>query len=108
VENEFAFLQDIHTQSKCPEYNGYNTRHCRQAGTVPQPQTEVALLPLIDRPPAHPDIIKTAIERGLSLTSAAVEDVLIFRAEQQLYKVTIDILFHEPTLHTLRLYYSFR
>ena len=51
-----------------------------------QPHTEVAFLPLVDRPPAHPDTIKTAIERGLSLA----------RADQQLYKVTIDILFHEP------------
>jgi len=96
LENDFAFLQDIHTESKCPEYNGYNTRLCRQAGMLPQPYTEVAFLPLVDRPPAHHDTIKTAIERGLSLARAAGEDVLIFTADQQLYKVTIDILFHEP------------
>ena len=99
LENEFAFLQDIRTKSKCAEYNGYTTRLCRQAGILPQPHTEVALLPLFDRSPAHPDTIKTATERGLSLASAAGEDVLIFRADQQLYKDTIDILFHEPTQH---------
>ena len=31
METEFAFLQDIHMVSKCPEFNGYNTRLCRQA-----------------------------------------------------------------------------
>ena len=104
MENEFAFLQDIHTNTNCPEHNGYNTRQCRQAGMLPQPHTEVALLPLIDRPSAHPDTIKTAIERGLSLASAAGEDVLIFKADQQLYKGTIDILFHAPTEHARRFY----
>ena len=94
----------IHTKTNCPEYNGYNTRQCRQASMLPQPHTEVALLPIINRPSAHPDIIKTAIERGLSLASAAGEDVLIFKADQQLYKGTVDILFHEPTEHARRLY----
>ena len=71
---------------------------------LPQPHTEVALLPIINRPSAHPDTIKTAIERGLSLAIAAGEDVLVFKADQQLYKVTVDILFHEPTEHARRLY----
>ena len=53
LENEFAFLQDIHMESNCPEFNGYNIRLCRQAGMLPQPHTEVALLPLVDRPPTH-------------------------------------------------------
>jgi len=96
MDNDFAFLQDIHTDSKCPEYNGYNTRLCRQAGILPQPHTEVAFVPLIDRPPAHHDTTKTAINRGLSLARTAGEDVLVLTADQQLYKVTIDILFHEP------------
>ena len=53
LENEFAFLQYIHMESKGPGFNGYNTRLCRQAGMLPQPHTEVALLPLVDRPPTH-------------------------------------------------------
>ena len=61
---------------------------------LPQPHTKVAFLPpLVDRPSAHPDTIKTAIERGLSLARAAGEDVLIFTADQHLYK---GILFYEP------------
>ena len=68
LENDFAFLQDIHTESKCSEHNGYNTRLCRQADMLSQPHTKVAFLPpLVDRPSVHPDAIKTDIERGLSL-----------------------------------------
>ena len=52
LENDFAFLQDIHTESKFPEHNGYNTRLCRQADMLRQPHTKVAFLPqLVDRPP---------------------------------------------------------
>lgn len=101
LENDFAFFQDIFADQKCPEYNGYNTRLCREAGMLPQPKTEVAFLSLIDRPPAHPDTIKTAIDKGLSLLRAAGEDVLIFTADQQLYKVTIDIMFHQPSYSSL-------
>ena len=97
LENYFPILKDIHTESKCPEHNGYNTRLCRQADMLPQPHTKVAFLPpLVDRPSAHPDTIKTAIERGQSLARAAGEDVLISIADQQLYKVITDILFYEP------------
>ena len=101
LENDFAFFQDIHTsESKCPEYNGYNTRLCSEAGMLPQPQTNVVFLPLVDRPPANPDTIITAIEKGLKLVRAAGEDVLT--TDQQLYKVTIDTVpsaFILPLLH---------
>ena len=73
LENYFAILKDIHTESKCPEHNGYNTRLCRQADMLPQPHTKVAFLPpFVDRPSAHPDNIKTAIERGLHLPELQV------------------------------------
>ena len=35
LENDFVFLKCIHTESKCPEHNGYNTRLCRQADMLP-------------------------------------------------------------------------
>ena len=37
-------------EQKCPEYNGFNTRLCREAVMLPQPKTGAAILPLIDRP----------------------------------------------------------
>ena len=49
VEDDFVFFQDINTVASCPEYNGYNTNQCREAGLQPQPKTKVSFLPLIDR-----------------------------------------------------------
>ena len=67
LENDFAILQDMPTELKCTEHNGYNTRLCRQADMLSQPHTKVAFLPpLVDQPPAHPDTIKTTIEKSLS------------------------------------------
>ena len=64
---------------------------------LPQPKTDVAVLPLIDHPPAHHDTTKTAIDKGLSLMRAAGDDVLIFTADQQLYKIVEDLMFYQPT-----------
>ncbi|MCP3889476.1 MAG: hypothetical protein GY702_11490, partial [Desulfobulbaceae bacterium] len=96
-ENDFAFFKDMQIEANCPEYNGYKTSLVRQAGLVPEPKTEVAFLPLIDCLPAHHDTIKTAIVKGLTLVKAAGQESLIFTVDQQLYKVTIDILFHQPS-----------
>ena len=62
-----------------------------------QSKTDVAVLPLIDHPPAHHYTIKTAIDKGLTLMRAAGDDMLIFTADQQLYKIVKDILFYQPT-----------
>ena len=97
VENDFVFLQDIHTQPKCPEYNGFTTRLCGEACMLLQYKTNVVFLPLLDRPPAHHDTTKTAIDKELTLMRAAGDDVLIFRADQKLYKIVIDIVFYQPT-----------
>ena len=55
-----------------------------------QSKTDVAFLPLIDHPPVHHDTIKTAIDKGLTLMRAAGDDMLIFTADQQLYKIVKD------------------
>ena len=47
--------------------------------------------------PAHRDTIETAIDKGLSLMRASGDDVLIFTADQQLYKIVKDIMFYQPT-----------
>ena len=62
---------------------------------LPLPKTDMTLLFLTDNSPADPDTIKTAIEKGLSLTKQSGQEVFIFTSDQQFYKVTI--LFHNPT-----------
>ena len=50
LDNDFAFFQDVLVETKCPEYNEYNTRLCREAGMNTKPKTEVAFLPLVNLP----------------------------------------------------------
>ena len=56
-ENDFAFLTDVIMSNDSPEFNGYNTRLCREQGRYPKPKTKAVYLSLIDMPPAHPDTI---------------------------------------------------
>ena len=60
--------------------------------TVAKPACSLNHIPKSPYYQSLTDPIKTAIERGLSLASAAGEDVLIFKADQQLYKGTVDVL----------------
>ena len=54
-------------------------------------------MPLIDLPPANHDTILTALIKGLSLMKDRENEYLIFTADQQLYKIVIDIMFHQPS-----------
>ena len=100
-ENDFAFLCDINLKQDCPEYNGYNTQLSRKNGVLPQPKSTVSFMPLIDLPPAQHDTILTSLEKGLSLVKNNGNGVLIFTADQQLYKIVIDIMFHQPSYFKL-------
>ena len=51
-ELDFQFLNDMYLTNNCAEYNGYNTKICREQGHAMQPKTKVVYLPLIDKPPA--------------------------------------------------------
>ena len=53
-------------------------------------------MPLIDLPPAQHDTILTSLVKGLSFVKNKGNDVLIFTADQQIYKIVIDIMFHQP------------
>ena len=97
-ENDFGFLQDVVTSPDCPEFNGYNTRLCREAGMLPRPCTRITYLPLIDMTPSDPSTMLTAIYQGGKLTSDTGQNVLIITCDQHLYKVVVDILFDRPML----------
>jgi len=44
---DFMFLNDVLFRDKTPEYNGYNTRFCREAGMSPAPKSAVVYLPVV-------------------------------------------------------------
>ncbi|KAK1874978.1 Myosin-1 [Dissostichus eleginoides] len=62
-EAALSFLPEVLTQDNCPEYHGYNTKHSREQGTVPQAKTKALYLPLIDMKPSDPDTMMTAMAR---------------------------------------------
>ena len=66
AENDFAFIQEVITTDKCPEFNGYNTKLCREQGRSLAPKTKVVYLPLIDKPPAHAATMMTAMVKSQS------------------------------------------
>ena len=66
AENYFAFIQEVITNDKCPEFNGYNTKLCREQGHSLAPKTKVVYLPLIDKPPAHAATMMTAMVKSQS------------------------------------------
>ena len=92
-------MKDIVTRESCPEWSGYNTQLARQTGMAIEPKAKVVYPPLIDKAPASPSTILTAIEKGLTLLNDAGtgQNILVFTVDQQLYKVTVDILFHTPS-----------
>ena len=94
-EHDFTFLKDVIVSNNCPEFNGYNTRLCREQGRSPEPKTKAAYLPLIDVPPAHPDTIMTAINQRKKLGNILLCSQLInnFTELQWMFSGHIQIYF---------------
>ena len=95
-ELDFTFLKDVIVSNNCPEFNGYNTRLCREQGRSPEPKTKAVYLPLIDMPPAHPDTIMTAMSKAQQLTEKIGQNFTVFTADQQLYRVAVDVQWAYP------------
>ena len=95
-ETDFAFLQDVVTEKKCPKFHGYNTRLCREQGHQPQPKTKAVYMPLIDMKPSDPDTIMTAMYLGQKLTTATGQRFTVLTCDQQLYRVAVQVLWSYP------------
>lgn len=55
-------------------------------------------LPLIDMPPAHPDTIMTTMSKAQKLIEEIGQNFTVFRADQQLYKVAVEVQWVHPNL----------
>eukprot|EP00745_Piridium_sociabile_P037812 TRINITY_DN68984_c0_g1_i6.p1 TRINITY_DN68984_c0_g1~~TRINITY_DN68984_c0_g1_i6.p1 ORF type:complete len:1121 (+),score=248.01 TRINITY_DN68984_c0_g1_i6:81-3443(+) len=95
---DFAFLEDIVLKEGTPEYNGYNTRVCRETGMTPAPKSAYSYLPLLNMKPTDPTAVLTSITRGIELTRDANQDILVITADAAIYKIIVDISFHQPDL----------
>ena len=97
---DFTFFNDVMFKSNTPEYNGYNTQLCRESGMNPAPKSAVAYLPLINMKASDPNTVLTSITRGFEVTRDSNQDTLILACDQQIYKIVVDITFHQPELLT--------
>jgi hypothetical protein len=95
---DFSFLKDIILKDGTPEYNGYNTRVCRETGMTLAPKSAYSYLPLLNMKPTDPTAVLTSINRGIELTRDANQDILVITADAAIYKIIVDISFHQPDL----------
>ena len=104
AENDFAFIQEVITTDKCPEFNGYNTKLCREQGHSLAPKRKVVYLPLIDKPPAHAATMMTAMVKSKQISEAANQRFTILTLDQQLYRVALHVLWeNEAKFHNFYL-----
>lgn len=89
---DFTFIMDVTGRNKCSEYGRYNTKRARESGRQSRTKTGIAYVPFLDMAPAEPDTIKTAMVRAQSLTSLAGQEWTIFTNDQQLYQVTVHVI----------------
>ena len=99
-ELDFNFLSSVLQEANTPEYNGFNTRICRETGMMPASKFAVRYMPLLYMKPADPDTVNTAIVNGLRIVQELNQEYLVITADQQIYKVIVDILFATPDLIT--------
>ena len=97
-ERDFTFFKAAHLSSDVPDYHGFNTRHAREAGESIKPGTKLLYMPLIDRTPSDPSTMLTAMIEAQRLNTEAGQKTTIFTADQQLYKVMVDITWVYPEM----------
>ena len=97
-EIDFKFFKAMNYSEDCPEYNGYNTRLCREQGHSVQPKTRVVYLPMINQPPADPSTMMAAMLRAKSVTENTGQKFVVITADQQLYRVAVHIMWENQTL----------
>ena len=95
---DFEFLDSVTNQSKVPEYAGFNTRMSHEENHSLKPGTSVAYSPMIDMVPSNPSTIMTAMIEARRITKLAGQSTTVFNADQQLYRVAVNVMWVSPEL----------
>ena len=61
-------------------------------------KTQIVYLPLIDKAPADPATITSALSKAQAVTGATGQEYVIFTAVQQLYKVAVHVMWENQAL----------
>ena len=97
-EYDMQFLQEVISSDNCPEYNGFNTRLCREQGHSLQPKANVVYLPLQDTSPTDPKTILNYILKAKDITTKAGQEYVVYTADQQLYRIALHLVWDNPDL----------
>ena len=95
---DFMFLEDIGKSSETnltPEYNCYINKLAR---SLNKNKTQVWFKPMIDMRLSDPSCIKTAMMLAVRDTKKSGQQYTVFTADQQLYKVSVDVSWVYPNL----------
>ena len=85
---DMDFMKEVILTNDTPEYNGWNTRFCREIlRLAPSPKTAVSFLPLIDRSPTEPDTVKTALKQSQVLAAQANQEYSVVTCDQAIYRI---------------------
>ena len=95
-KTDFNFIKSTISNESIPDYNGYNTGQARITDMSIKPKSQVMFQPLIDKVPSDPSTILTAMHEAERITIDAGQCVTVFTADQQLYRVALDIVWSEP------------
>ena len=68
----------------------------RSEGHTVKPATTAVYTPLIDMKSSHPDTIMTAMVEAQRITHDTNQSVTLFTVDQQLYRVTVNVLWGCP------------
>ena len=68
----------------------------RNNGQSLKSKTKVIFTPLLDRTPSDPSTVLTAMIEAEKITNQAGQNITIFKADQQLYRVALEVMWTEP------------
>ena len=88
---DLTFLKQMTANDNSLEYAGFNTRHVRESGASLKLKNKTMYTPLIDMKPSDPSTVMTAMIEARRLTNQAGQPDTIITADQQIYRVMIDI-----------------
>ena len=99
-EEDFEFIKRSFTNNKVPDYNSFNTEKTHHSGQSLKPKSKVVFTPLLDCTPSDPSTMLTTMAEAARITHEAGQSVTVFTADQQLYRVALDILWTYETRFT--------
>jgi len=97
---DFKFFQMIVGDHNTPEYGRFNIRLSREQSKSVQAATKAVYTPLIDMIPSDPDTMIAVMMEATRLTNDTGQSFTIFKADQQLYRVIVDIALVYPDFFT--------